>query len=266
MLSTFHFDRVGVICLCLMAAGAAGCDQGLSPESQKMLDSGRAAYEAKDDKLTVQIMDQFIAANARSKYADEGYYWRGLAKLRMGDVPAARADFGYVIDHSTRGDVLSLAHKAMGDISFDSADMSTARAMYSQALRYMKDGQPPIDFVRYRLAQALQRLGQWEDADFQFNRLRHTFPDGELSKRASRQVHCRAWTVQAAAFKERRAADYLAARLKNDALDAQVVPVTMESEALFAVQVGRFGTHDQAEAIVPQVKATAAEAFVTVTR
>ena len=84
------------------AAGAAGCNGRLTPEAERLLSDGIAAYKGGDDGGAIRSMDLFLRDHARSKRADEAYYYRGLAKYRSKDLTGAKADFKQAFDFLER--------------------------------------------------------------------------------------------------------------------------------------------------------------------
>lgn len=260
------------ISLCMLAVAAIGCE---NPQAQKLLASGESAYMAGDDQGTIRDMDQFLAENPRSPRAEEAYYYRGLARSRQKDVAGAQGDFNQVVQHTSNGGRKALAQKAIADIAYDREDMGLALSMYNQALAGMDTSKKPADEVRYRLGQTLQRLGRWQDADLQFDKLIYQFGEDEWAKRAGRYIRASAWTIQVAAMRDRRAADSLAGKLgaelnakarPGEQIRLYVVPVQAEGGHLFAVQVGRFPTYDLAAVQLKHVRSIDPNGLIMVTK
>lgn len=250
----------------LAAMSSAGCDAGLTPQAQQLLNSGKASYAAGKDVAAIRSMNEFLAANGRSSRADEAYYYRGLAKYRQKDIIGAQADFHQVLQKNSRQFKVP-SQKALGDIAYERQDMGLAESMYRDALAGMDETKPPADEVRYRLGQTLQRLGRWQDADLHFSRVMYLFGDSESARRAGRLFHSTAWTVQMAAMKDKRAADALAQQYRTaNQLETVVRPVPSDAGPLLAVQAGRFPTYDMAAAAMAKVRAVNPNAYVTVTK
>lgn len=260
------------ISLCILAVAAAGCE---NPQAQQLLTAGRSAYLSGDDVTTTRCMNQFLSDNPRSSRADEAHYYRGLARYRQKDLSGAQGDFYEVVQHSSSGGLKALSQKAIADIAYDREDMGLALSMYTQALAGMDQSKRPVDEVRYRLGQTLQRLGRWHDADLQFDRLIYQFGDDEWAKRAARYIRASAWTIQVAALKDKKSADAVAARIATEMKakykpDEQVAmyvhPVQSDTGHLFAVQVGRFPTYDLAMAHLKRVRAIDPNGLIMVTK
>jgi len=260
-----HFSLFLAI-LPVLVGGVIGCDGQVSPQAQKMFDSGRDAYIAGDDAKAVQNLDLFLVGNEKSRLADEAYYYRGLSHFRQKDMIAARMDFNQVISITKRSDLKAQAMKALGDLAFEGNDMATAESMYSQAMTILPGDKQPADEIRYRLGQTYQRQGRWDDANLQFNRLIQTFPPSEITRRAGRIVNCNTWTIQVAAFDKKAAADTDIAQLKGKGIPAFSRMYQDERGPRFAVQTGRYASYDEAAAFLRHVKTIRADAYVTPTR
>ncbi|MFB3894415.1 MAG: SPOR domain-containing protein [Phycisphaerae bacterium] len=250
----------------LLAACAAGCPQQMSPDQQRLLSDAQSSYDSGDDAATVRAMDQFLAANPRGNGADQAYCLRGMARFRMRNIDGARVDLQQALDRTDSPQVKGRAIKVLGDLAFEEGNLPTAESMYRQALGFMDENVKPADEVRYRLGQILQRTGRWADADVQFGRLMFKFPNTDLARRAERMIHCTAWTVQVAAMKSRDSAAAKVDGLKKMNLPAAIQNILTDSGPLFAVQVGRYSTYEQALAALPTVKAVSEDAFITPTK
>jgi len=252
--------------LAWMFASLPGCMLGLSQHAQKLCADGLSSYEQGDYAATVRYMDEFLRDNPRSRETGRGYYLRGQAKFQLQDYQGAKADFEQALkrvkDKTTRANSLA----ALGDIAWNSDDMTAAENMYRQALIYCSRDARPADHACYRLGCVLQRQGRWRDADAQFNRVVYFFAGSQLAGRAGRRLHARRWTIQAGAFRIRKLADEFAGRLRKQNLPAVARPVASPDRPVFAVQVGRYQTYDQASAALQSVRRLADDAFVTVTR
>ncbi|MFW6133200.1 MAG: SPOR domain-containing protein, partial [Planctomycetota bacterium] len=98
-----------------------------------------------------------------------------------------------------------------------------------------------------------------------FRRVVHYFTDSELARRSERRAPCRAWTVQAGAFRDKDNADKAAA-LTSHGLEATVQPVLDDEKLLFLVTVGRSNTYEGARELLPKVREYRKDAFVTTVR
>jgi len=232
----------------------------------ELLRAGYASYERGDDAGTVRATGEFLAQNERSSRADEAYYLRGLAKYRMKDSAGAKSDLNQALSRTQRSDVRLGGWVALGELAYENDDIEFSENAYRQALTDAEPSRSPADRIHYRLGCILQRQGRWKEADGQFNRLIELFGDSELAKRASRRVHCRAWTVQAGAFGVKARADDVESQLRGQKLAAFSQAVTEDGRLVFVVQVGRHATYDQALSALADVRGHMADAFVTVTR
>ena len=253
-------------CLCLGAAGAAGCNGRLTPEAERLLSDGIAAYKGGDDARAVRSMDLFLRDHAASKRADEAYYYRGLAKYRSKNLAGAKADFQQALDRTREEAIRVGAKVALGDLAYDTGDMAAAEKAYMDALKDIERGEPPSDHVHYRLGRALQRQGRWREADSHFDLVVFLFEGTELARRSLRYVRSNAWTIQAGAFEDASRAGAVVAKLETTGLAARRQPTLRGEKLLFVVNVGRYETYPQAEADLQKVRRHYPDAFLTTTR
>ena len=250
----------------LLLAACGGCVEHASPEAIKLLAEGQGAYERSDDHAAIAKTSEFLAHSAQTAEADVAYYLRGLAYYRTKDLPAAREDLKRSAARTRRKDLHLKVLKALGDLAYDTGDLDWAETLYRGALDEMNLKAPPADEVRYRLGCALQRKGNWWDADSQFDRLRHDFPDSAPARLAERRIRCQAWAFQIAAFDRKDLADSESARLAKVGLATTVRHAVVDGKLRFLVQAGRYDTYAAADADAPKIRNAAASAQLVPTR
>jgi len=226
----------------LLLAACGGCVQHAGPEAVKLLGDAQAAYGRSDDQAAIAKASEFLTQNSHTAEADAAYYIRGLAHYRTKDLPAAREDLKRAADRARGKDLRVKAGKALGDLALESGDADSARMFYTQALDEMDLAKPPADEVRYGLGCALQHKGLWWDADVQFDRLLHDFPDRPVARLAGRRIRCQAWTFQIAAFDRQDLAEAESARLAKIGPKTTVRQAVVDGKLKFLLQAGRYDT------------------------
>ena len=254
------------VALGLLLAACGGCVRHASPEAIKLLAEGRDAYERSDDQAVIAKAGKFLALNAHTAEADVAYYLRGLAYYRTKDLPAAREDLKRSAARARGKDLHLKVLKALGDLAYDTGDTDWAETLYREALDEMNPKAPPADEVRYRLGCALQQKGQWWDADLQFDRLGHDFPDSPAARLAERRIRCKAWAFQIVAFDREDLADSESARLAKLGLATTVGHAVVAGKLRFLVQAGRYDTYPIAAADAPRIRGIAHSAQLVPTR
>jgi tetratricopeptide (TPR) repeat protein len=243
---------------------AGGCGQ-TSAQGVRLLDQAYASYQNQDDPAVIRDTNAFMASDSRSNRIDEAFYLRGLARQRSKDIPGAKTD---LTEAARRTKWLKAqAHLALGDLAWDSEDMSEAEAMFTMSLGEM--GSP--DNVKsatsqdrslgdrahaeYRLGCIYQRQGRWLEADEKFDRVIHEAKDSRLAQQASLRVHCRAWTVRACTLSRSDGGPHAIATLKAHGLSGVYMqPTQINGTLKYVVQVGRYPTYDQANAVLHKVR------------
>jgi tetratricopeptide (TPR) repeat protein len=249
-------------CLSLIGCG----EEPMTVESVSLLREGKGAYETGDDRLSVDRLTAFLTRFERTTDADEAYYYRGLARYRLGEMSGARTDFAAAVERTRRPDLRARATLALGDLAYEEADMVSAEQMYRLAIDDLDRSEPPTDHALYRLGASLQRQGRWGEANVVFDELIGDFWDSPLADRARRRIRASGWTVQAGAFRTRTRADALAANLRGGRFEPFIVPESVDGELYYLVRIGRFRAYEAAGEILGDVQRVAGGAYVTVTR
>lgn len=257
--------RCAAAALGLLLTACGGCVQHAGPEAVKLLGDAQSAYGRSDDQAAIAEASEFLDQNSHTAEADAAYYLRGLAHYRARHLPAAREDLKRAADRARGKDLRVKAVKALGDLALESGDADWARTLYTQALDEMDLAKPPADEVRYGLGCALQHTGLWWDADAQFDRLLHDFPDRPVARLAGRRIRCQAWTFQIAAFDRQDLAEAESARLAKTGLKTTVAQAVVDGKLKFLLQAGWYDTH-AAAGDAGQIRAAAANAQLVPTR
>ena len=218
--------------------------------------------EAKLGRLDGRVKTE----TGRSRRAEEGYYLRGLAYLKLKNRKGAKADFSHAVGRTRNKEIRSHSLNALGDIAWDEDDMDQAAKCYAKSLESTKRGKKPADHSHYRLGCVFQRQGKWPDADVQFSQLDYFFRGSDLAMRAARRINCRAWTVQAGVFAEKAGANAVVKELRGKNLAAMVEPLLGREKLVFIVQVGRYAAYEQAIETLKSVRQQVDDAFVVTTR
>ena len=260
-----HGSHVLVLCSVLAMVASAGCT-GLTPRAQQQLSGGYQRYAAGDNAGAIEQMDAFLQENPHSRRTGEAYYLRGLARYNLRQYDRAKLDLEQTVSETGNPELQAKAALALGDLSYDTADMTLAENMYRHAIATLAPRDPLAAQGLYRLGCVLQRLGRWREADAQFHKALFYFPDSEAAKRSARCINANAWCVQAGSYGRMVSAEAGAKRLSAGGLPARALVVRQDKATQFVVQVGHFGRYEEAVEILPQVRALQTDAFITVTR
>ena len=245
---------------------AAGCVQQLSPEARGTLFAGKAAYEREDFPEAVEHMDTFVARYHKASEVGVAYYYRGLARQALGELAAAQKDIAIAADTAKDKNLRTRALIALGDIAYAGGDLSAAEKFYRKALADIDRSKAPADHAMFYLGCTYQRMGEWIQADRQFNALVALFDGEKLAILATPRLHARAWTIQAGAFSSKAPAEAEAKRLGAEGLDARAWDGLRPSGPMVLVQVGRYENYAQARKALKSVSRFSAGAFVNTTR
>lgn len=242
------------------------CRQSASRSCLEQLNLAHQQYDGGRYNMAIQSTTAFLQREGRSREAGEAYYLRGLANLQLGAEETgpgrierdrkAREDFLNAIEHAKDPYIQSLAHVALGHMQFENTPAEPQEAIehYRAALEHLKE--PTVrDVALYRLGAALQRNGQWADADDIFSTLIADYPASAFTARAREIFGATCWRLQWGAFAQLNHAQDLAADLNRQGFTADWQAVSSDKKLLYKVRSGRYNTYRQAEeAAVPARK------------
>ncbi len=244
--------------------GALGCNT--PPDAQQLVLDAYAAYNTGQDEQAKAKATRFLKEYPSRPEAAEAHLIRGLSYFRQKEFLQARLDLSTALEQSRQRQLLSKAHFVLGEIALRNGQRDQAIKHYRSCLEEVETGQPPSAQAHYRLGTLLLQKGQFRQADIQFSRLMYLFPDSDLTKRARRLFNAEAWAVQAGLFDSSASADARVSKLTRSGLHARKQEQLAEGELVYAVLVGRFPTADEAQAVLPEVRKIAPDAYLTVDR
>jgi len=229
----------------LLSAGLAGCAKGpLDKASERLFLAGHQSFQSGDYRDAERQFSEVISRSPTSWALSEVCYFRGLARLKLGQRAKAKDDFrkGATLYGRELTQVYSAV--ALANLEYEEGNDATAAHLYTQALEH-RGKKLPMDAILYRLAVSLQRLGRWAEADDALARLLSEYRDSSLVAHARPRFRARGFTVQAGAFADRANAQALAAKLRQDGFQVRLPPPS-GSKMLHAVCVGRYQTYREA--------------------
>jgi len=245
---------VGIVLL----ASAMGCQRSASRAGLEQLNLAHQQYDGGRYNLAIQSTTAFLRREGRCREAGEAYYLRGLAYRQLGTGESganreerdrkAHRDFLDAIDHSKDVYIQSLAHVALGHMRFENTPAEPQKAIdhYRKALEHLKE--PAVrDVVLYRLGVALQRNGQWDQANDTYSTLMADYPTSAFTARAREHFGATCWRMQWGAFSQLSAAQMLIVDLQRQNIEADWQAATVDQKLLYKVRSGRYNTYRLAE-------------------
>lgn len=254
----------GLMLLLSAAAILNGCTRTASKQGQAQLALAKKQYDNKDYTLSAHTLTEFLKREGGVQEAAEAYYLRGMC-YRYREPPKnelAEEDFLQAVKKNSNGPVQGWAYVALGHIYFETRTdkQDQAVAYYQNALKTLKE-EPPKDAVLYRLGVALQRLGQWEEADVYLSRCFDTFGSSSYALYARRYFGGRTWRIQFGAFANLNRASKLVVELTGAGWQADWQPHRDNGRLLYIVRGGQYPTFLEAHKDLDRAQATHPEAM-----
>jgi len=253
---------IGAVALLAATAGLAGCAGELPPQGRQLLLDCYAAYNSGDDPGARQGCDRFLREYASSARSAEAWRIRALANYRAGDRPAAKQDMLQVLRRTQHRELRAAALLVLGHVAHADGDLPEAQRRYRACLLVAVRSGNAAGQAHWRLANILQRRGEFSEADIHFEHLIFLEKDSDLARRAGNLVGAKAWTVQAGRFPSRSGAEGRVAQLRAHALPARRQAVRVGERLFSAVWVGRFATHAEAAEMLAKVRPHVPESFI----
>jgi tetratricopeptide (TPR) repeat protein len=242
-------------CLSLMAAlpaaaaGVIGCSRPLPAPAAQDLREALAAYQQGDDSAVIDRTGRVISDFASSPETAEAHYLRALARIRQEDGAGGEQDLQRALALTRRDDLAAKSHLALGLLADSRGNEAAAKEQYTTAAELFDrvgvccDAQ---EEALCRLGIALQKQGEFLEADRYFDRLLHLYGEGRRSAAARQRIRAQGWTLLAAGFASLDDARRLRDELEGAGRDAQVVAVHCGNVS-FQVRVGKYKTYKLAE-------------------
>jgi len=246
------------------AAILSGCTRTASQQGQAQLTLAKTQYDNEDYSLAAHTLTEFLKREGKTKEAPEAYYLRGMC-YRYREPPKhdlAEEDFLQAVKKSGDGLIQAWSYVALGHIYYETptAEQEQAVTYYQDALKILKD-ESPKDVVLYRLGVALQRLGQWKDADVYLSRCFDTFASSTYATYAHRQFGGRTWRIQFGAFANLNRASQQAAELQGAGWQSDWQPHRDNGRLLYIVRGGQYSTYVEALKELDRAQATYPDAL-----
>ncbi len=129
---------------------------------------------------------------------------------------------------------------------FEQKQFERAVPLYQEVLDKQQDD-PPTDEALYRLADSLQRLGRWADADRYLSKCFNDFSTSPWGPPARHRFGARIWRLRWGMFEELGQATELVSQLARLDISANWSPLRFNGNLLYAVHSGRYDNYAQAQ-------------------
>lgn len=242
-----------------------GCNKTASPQGQALFTLAKTQYDNQDYSLAAHTLTEFIAREGGVRESAEAYYLRGMcyryrepAKLELSE-----KDFLAAIKKSDTAILRSWSYVALGHIYFENhIDQQEPTVRYYQKALETLSNEPPKDVVLYRLGVAMQRLGQWEQADIYLSHCFDSFSDSSYARYARRHFGARTWRIQFGAFANVKRAQELVSQLNSAGRQADWQSHREEGRLLYIVRGGQYPRYIEAQADLERARGTYPDALL----
>jgi tetratricopeptide (TPR) repeat protein len=226
--------------IAFFAAGMVAACQATPEAKTKSLAEGAVLYESRQLEEAESIADRYITANPSGSEIAEAYYLRGLCRFTRGSRPLAATDFQQALERTSRGDLKVKAHRALGDIAFESQDWPAAQKHYEAAFA----GGPglnaaSITSLQYRMGVCLQSQGLWQQATAWFGKVAAN-ADDLIKDRAVARMYVDHFALQFGAFQDPANARNLVAELRTAGVTAAIESDLRDGQFLYLVRSGSY--------------------------
>ena len=225
--------------LALSGAGLLASCQ--TPDADpKSLQLAVTKYNARQIEEAEDICTRYIAASPSGERLDEAYYVRGLCRLTRGSRALAAQDLKQALAKTIRIDLKAKAHRALGDIQFESQDWAAAQKDYQAALAAGSLPPPTVTMINYRIGASLQAQGQWAGAKPWFDKVVSAGNDAMLKERAVGRMYATHYSLQFGAFREAPMAREMSAKMQSEGLTAVLDSELREGQLMYLVRSGSY--------------------------
>jgi tetratricopeptide (TPR) repeat protein len=241
--------------LALPACGSREVQRDPLPGERKGLERGLERYLAGRYGEAEREFTRYLILQPDSVLRGEALCWRGLARLKLGRLDAARTDCEQALETETTDTIRAMARKGVADALFAAESYRQSRVAYEAAL-----DQHPEEIethrILLRIAMCDLKMGRWARAEGTLRQLRlhHTNTESGIRAKEIMDEQVRYFTVQCGAFSTRVAADSLYRRIVTRGFPARVESGATMGKTYYRVRVGRFQSADEAEYLARRLR------------
>lgn len=236
----------------LVTAGLAGCQQ-VNPQLAEGIRKGERQYVRGNYVAAERVLSGALEHDPNSAAAAEAYYIRGLTRLKRSQMRLAEQDLTVALDLAGREDLRTNCRVCLGSISYERGQWWRAYDQYRHVADKLADV-GPNDWVLYRLGDAAQKIGKWDEAKKYLARVIREFPKSQAAASAQRRLKYDYFTIQAGVFSKRAGANSRVVLLQNAKLPARKETRYSGNGNLQAVCVGKYETFISASRTLTRVK------------
>lgn len=248
----------------LVSAGCTG--EHISPDTQRKLEAAQADYKADKNREVVRYANEILRTETRGEGAMQAHYLRGMALYRLKEYPSAREDLQRVYARTRNVDLRIKATDTLGELAYLRGDLNEADRLLAEVVDQTREGDRPADHARFRRGCIRQRQGKWIEADVEFEKVIHQFPNTSVARKAAQKARGRSWTIQVGSFDSKNNAGATATKFQQAGMRTYIEPVMQDGKLKFLLQVGRWGKYEPAESSLPSVRRITSDAFLQVAR
>lgn len=255
-------SNVAAWAISLLLVSLVGCIP-LSEAGKSHLNQALQQYRNGHFAEAENAASQAINVDAASPAIAEAYYVRGCARMHQGEQQQAKQDFREALAKSKRADLTVRAKAALGAIAVDDREYAQACTLLSGSVEKLP-ARPPTDEILLRYGIALQRTGHWREARQVLGQVVSKYRGRPVEEKARELFSWPAdyFAIQCGVFSRRSNAEKLRQKLHAAGWPAEVRTDVRQRRGVYYVWVGHFETYAEANAKLPQVKRTQADAFV----
>jgi tetratricopeptide (TPR) repeat protein len=181
----------------------------------------------------------------------QAYYLRGRAEedrpkpdanLAVADWEKARTDYQAALNLHPPKALAARCRAGLANIAFAQEDYAVATFQYMTALDDLEQPDWRANAL-YRIGEAQQRVGRFDDADKTFKRLESEYPDQAVTAKGIAREGVKEFFVQVGTFADLNAAQAALTTVQHAGLTARQIA----DQGLIAVRAGPYATYIEAE-------------------
>ncbi len=216
----------GLLIAMSLGLAAGGCQSSVKGEQD--LRRASAELEQKHYAEAMTAADRYLAQNPAGPGSAQATYLRGRSieqrvkstDAQVGkDLAEARQLYERALGMRPAPQLAAYIRTSLANVVYWLGDYPTAERHWQDAVNKL-DNTGLRSWVLYRIGQAQQRQGRWQQADQTFALLQKQFPGSQPAMASKNLQGVRAFYVQVGAFASVASADKLVATLRSKGLAA----------------------------------------------
>lgn len=256
-----YFPTVTANLLLILLLQLSGCNSLVSDQNKRQLRDAAKLLEQESYPDASAKLEKLLQQGPPTTAASEAHYMLGLCNVPMQQPDQARRSFQNALQNTDLPILKHYIRLSLANLAFEQQDYSKAAQLYGPYLDSLPR-RPPFHWAYYRYGLVLQATGNFKQADVQFARIIHLFPDTDVFDSARNHFGKTHYTIELGHFPSLELAEQQQKEFPD--LAEKIISVTRPTTGnwFYVNLYGKFETFPEAKQALASIKNIAGQARI----